>query len=224
MKGVHERYGRLTGALMLAGFTATVASAKEPEFPSEGTPYAQAKASLLRQGLKLAPEKPAHPDPHNRELDCDPPGSTDCQALFLYREKDGWRFYVLVPVDARDRKVGRVRFAWPGDEHDPIPPPEPPGVPKLHGSYDAARKTLRNLGYMPIRAVGEPAHTCANTECKGTLVIREGTCFMDVPDCSMFWRAPDGRVLEVMTAGEIRGGDVYYVTWSTWAKQRWRTE
>ncbi|WP_443747572.1 hypothetical protein [Asticcacaulis solisilvae] len=224
MWGVRKGCGWLISAGVLCGIVATAVFAKEPDFPPNGTPYAQAKASLLRQGLKLAPDKPVHPDPHNRELDCDPPGSTDCQALFLHKEEDGWRFYVLVPVDVRSGKVNDIHFAWRGEGHEAIPPPEPPDVPKLRGSYGAARQKLRKLGYMPIRAVGSPGRTCANEECNRTLVIREGICASDIAVCEMFWRAPDGRILEVMTSGEIRGGDIDYVTWSTWSKQRWTTE
>jgi hypothetical protein len=43
---------------------------------------------------------------------------------------------------------------------------------------------------------------------------------MDIPVCNAFWRSPNGRVLKVMTVGEIRAGVVRYVTWASPQEQR----
>jgi hypothetical protein len=204
-------------ALVLAMFSAR-AQAAELRFPAYGTPFPEAKSLLLRQGLAPAPDKPRRPDRRYPDLDCFH-GSV-CEALFIFRDSDGWGEYVVVLAHPAKALVVDTYFARPADGHPAIPPPEPPDVPKLKGAYFVARQRLRELGYVPMRTVGEAARVCLDVKCHRLGTLPEAQCAMDIPICNTFWRGPDGRVLKVMTIGETRAGNIYYVTWSSHREQR----
>src|ERR1700685_3747488 len=74
------------------------------QFPAKGTPYAEARASLLKHGLVTAHDRDAQwrPDRKFRELNCftaypnvKKQRSVMCRALFLETDKEGWRIYVV---------------------------------------------------------------------------------------------------------------------------------
>lgn len=208
-------------ALILASLIGGEASsaAKEPVFPAVGTPYANARLSLLKQGLKVAPDRAYRPNPIFREADCRPDDrpapstSYACRALFTHKRPDGWRDYVVVWIDANNR-IAHADFAVHMDGLMSIPPPEAADVPKVGPAYMLARRQLRDLGYHPARMKDELAGTtCANLKCKRVLHLPEAECAADVPICNAYWTSPTGRFLKIMTVGEIRGGRVNYEEW-----------
>jgi hypothetical protein len=192
----------------------------QPRLPAVGQPFSEAELDLLGQGLTLAQDTRRIPDSAKPGLRYDRGPPLSCYALFLYRRPDGWGDYIVVSVDPIDKRVTEARFAQFADRLVSIPPPEPPDVPKLKGTYFAARARLRAIGYVPMRTVGEPARVCTDKKCKNLVELPEAQCAMDIPICNTFWRSPKGRVLKVMTIGEIKAGDVYYVIWSTRREQR----
>jgi len=210
----------LIGSELLLGSGAIAVSAPSvPQLPSATMTYAQARALLVQQGLTVAPDKPVQADARFHELDCDEK-LTNCEALFVWKRRDGWGRYVVIFVDRNNRSIVDARFARPMDGHPNIPPPEPADVPTLKGSYFGTRYKLRTLGYKPINAVWGPASVCADIACKALVELPEASCATDVPICNTFWQSPSGRVLRVMTMGEIRAGDIYFVTWSSPQEQR----
>jgi hypothetical protein len=76
-----------------------------------------------------------------------------------------------------------------------LAPPRPADAPQLYGPYLAARSRLVSLGYKPIKSSMRPLRKIWSG------AIAEAECAMDVDACNMNWRAPDGRVLQVSTAG-----------------------
>ena len=82
------------------------------------------------------------------------------------------------------------------------------------GLYARARRRLISMGYTPL------ASTASNEE-RGVDML---PILLDMPEidgctsmgrsmCNAFWRAPDGRVLEVSTTGEPAPGKVDALTW-----------
>jgi len=206
-------------ALILTGLIASKASstAKEPVFPAVGTPYANARLSLLKQGLKVAPDRVHRANPLFREADCRPndrpapSASYACRALFTHRRSDGWRDYVVVWIDT-DNRVAHADFAFHMDGLMSIPPPEAADVPKVGPAYLLARRQLRGLGYRPIRVKTLPGVTCADLKCDHILHLPETECAVDIPVCNAYWKSPGGRFLRVMTLGEFNAR-VYYASW-----------
>lgn len=214
--------GAMAACAMFFGAAPPVHAYVEPRLPKPGVTFLDAKRDLLGQGLTIAPDPRFRAKPREREpgLYCDDGRPAWCEALFLYKRPDGWGDYVVVSVNPVDGRIVEARFAQFADHLLTIPPPEPRDAPKLKGTYFSARKRLRTLGYAPMRtASGEPASVCADTKCKTLVKLPEAQCAMDVPICNTFWLSPNGRVLKVMTVGEIRAGDVYYVTWSSRREQ-----
>ena len=217
--------GWITTTTVLAAISLSLsaragAPEQNPRLPDPGTPYAQAKELLLSQGLKVAPDQAKRPDRRYPELDCSGTAGSACRALFISTTHDGWGQYIVVLVNGSDAKVVSADFARPVDGLLSIPPAEPPDVPEIAGPYLQARHTLRHLGYKPLKMGGDPARVCADRVCRTFLILPEAQCAMDVPICITFWEARNGKVLKVMTIGEIRAGRVYYADWSTRAEWR----
>lgn len=159
--------------------TLTGAPAKDAVFPKAGTPYADARADLLRQGLKIAPDERTYESPEARaalkkkgiiapepipspapqfhEIDCwkldDPrdPG-VHCRALFLETDERGWKTYVIVPIDPESLAAGDIHYPFTVDGLPSIPGPFAKDVPAIRDlTYFAARKVLKSLGFRPAR-------------------------------------------------------------------------
>ena len=154
---------------LLLGVAPPVRAYVKPSLPNVGTPFLDAERDLLRQGLAVAPDRRFPLKPGQRSLHCDQPRAF-CEALFLYKRPDGWGDYVVVSVNPADDRITEAHFAQFADRLLAVPPPEPPDVPNLKGTYFNARKRLRSLGYAPMRiARGDAATVCADIKCK-TLV------------------------------------------------------
>jgi hypothetical protein len=80
--------------------------------------------------------------------------------------------------------------------------PRPADAPQLYGPYLAARSRLVSLGYKPIKS------SMRLFMKNWPDAITEAECAMDADACNMNWRAPDGRVLQVGTAGPLYGDAV----------------
>jgi hypothetical protein len=100
---------------------------------------------------------------------------------------------------------------------------DPLAIPKLPDSYWQARGVLLQLGFMPI-AASEPYKGCLQEMLTGKPV--EGDCprSVDLPEidscsgsgqafCIGYWRSPDGRTLNVTTAGEPQPGAIFSTKW-----------
>ena len=191
----------------------------DPRFPSEGTPYVQARKLLLEQGFHPVRDPrefvAQKPDRHLPEINCGSKYPT-CQALFLYRESDGWQHYAVVLVKRETLQVAAAHFAAPADGLRSIP-----DIPKLRGYYFSARKQLWAIGFkrLPMKW---PSKTCANVKgaCGHLVRMPEATCTSDTAICISFWRSPTGRILKVQTVGDALGGEIYYVSWSTLREQQ----
>ena len=200
----------------------------EPRFPSIGMPYEQAKELLLKQGFRVArdprPLVPQLPDHRHSEINCGGQRPT-CEALFLYRWPNGWQEYAVVLVKPDTLQIVVAEWRSPADGLKSIPPPGAPDVPKLKGYYFSARKHLRALGFAPLK-MRWPSKTCASSKlpCKRLVVMLEANCTSDTAECVSFWRASGGRVLKVQTVGEVFGGRIYFVNWSTQREQQEMSE
>jgi hypothetical protein len=218
-------------ALAHASLAAAQAHHHALRFPAKGTPYALARASLLKQGLAPArdpdvisaaehaarskkglswPEDVPSFDPSFRELHCSKnKDNVYCRALFFETDPSGWRTYVIVEVDPKDHAVTSASYATTADALPPIPPPLARDVPQLKGSYLKARKTLRALGFHPARNRNPmPGDVAREAQCSGT-----GMGF-----CLAYWISRDGRVLCITTIGDYH--KVYYVEWSSWKEMK----
>lgn len=185
---------------------------RDIQYPPEGTPYVKAKQMLLKQGARLAPQKPEKPDARFPELDCR--FDAECRAIFLYRDKWGWDRHVVIWMK---RGATTIESAGvPGDWEALIDTPPPPAadIPKLSGGYLHARRRLVALGYRGL-PVEDAAENCLDDGCKKRVPLPEAYCMGTGLDyCSAYWRAPDGRMLIVVTVGE-RSRRVYRLYWAT---------
>jgi len=196
----------IIGLALCGASAASAAPMRDPSFPPDGTPYAEARRALLRQGLRLSHRRPAHPNAAYRELDCD--GSA-CRALFIFKNSEGWRLFVLADVDAATLRTTHVGFPRRGEDYQAIPPPEPRDVPHLPRDYRKARPALKRLGYRPVRVNDEGSHPWRYPELH---------CFMDIAECDAWWSAPDGRLLKILAVGE-QTHTIYFKTWATRAER-----
>lgn len=195
-------------------------------YPVKGVAYAEARASLLKQGLVITRDKRPlgpfrHPDRRFPEINCRDigrAGNEDCYSLFLETDASGWRHYFIVYVDPKTNTVTEATGPAPIDGLHSIPPPLPSDVPQLKGYYLKARKLLRAQGYTPLK-MSMPSNTCVGRPCR-LVLMPEATCTSDTADCVSFWRAPDRRILKVETVGDESGGNVIYVSWSS--REEWR--
>ena len=228
-------------ACVLFATGTTTASEHHTQFPATGTPYAEARKSLLKQGLTVAhdpedasdakvrmalrkrgisiPEKLSPLDPKFREINCGRlfNKSIYCRALFLESDSRGWRNYVIVQIDPKDKTIVDTRYPSTVDGLPSIPPPLAADVPQLRGSYLKARNTLRALGFKSTRNhwPDEVARVCTDKLCHRTVPLPEAQCAgTGMAPCFAYWISPNNRVLRVNTMGERP--QVYFVEWSTW--------
>lgn len=182
-------------------------------FPAEGTPYAHGRSQLLKQGALPLPEKADHHDSQFKELDCTIESTFSCRAVFIHKQRDGWRVFVVVYTD-RHKNIVSADYPKPVEGLISIPPPIPPDMPPVRGNYLKARAKLRELGFKPARRSGEPAHVCVDRKCDRYVELREATCATDVPLCMTYWTARDGRVLSMELIGEINPR-IYFMAWAS---------
>lgn len=215
-------FGFLIGlALFSASAGPAAARAPDPkvEFPTAGTTYAKAKQSLLAQGAKVAPDQPQAAHTSVKEVDCGEQArgrGSPCRALFIVKDDEGWGQYVVVSLTKDLHVVSAAFGSIRPDLVLPVPPPPPADAPKLSRSYLGARTLLRKAGYEPL-GVEDPVSFCSGPEnariaCR-LRKLRETQCFMDIPICNAFWRAPDGRVLWIEVLGEAPDLSVRYAGW-----------
>lgn len=240
----------ITFILLLVCAPITVVKAKTAQFPAKGTPYLEARASLLRQGLVIAsdprphpnarqraalhklgifaPEQAPFPDKRFREITCrkQRDESVDCTSLFLENYTHGWRNYVVVRIDPKNSTVIEINYPSTVEGLPSIPPPLASDVPPLTGAYLDARKTLRILGFQPVRNhnAGLAGSACFDEHCDRYAVLPETDCSgTGLGFCTAFWISPNKRVLRVTTVGEDhwisyhhwRRPQIYFVQWST---------
>jgi hypothetical protein len=224
MSAMTRRLASLIGvALFSLGVLVGAAMAREraafhgPQFPPVGTPYALARATLLKQGLRIAPDKPKHPDRRFPEIDCGywPSEPARCRALFLWRNPGRWRQYVVVEVDTKSGRITRADFPYGAEGLTAIPPRETADMPKIEGTYLVVRRWLKRHGYHPLPVNGLPGSDCLDKDCKRMITFPEAMCSQGVRVCRTYWRAPNGHVLLVMTQGEGDGGVVYFKSWAS---------
>jgi len=196
----------IIGLALWSGSVAGAVPARDPIFPKVGTRYAEARQSLLRQGLTLSRRKPARPNATFRELDC---SGSACRALFTFKNAEGWRLFVLAEVDPATLRTTYVGLPRHGEDYHAIPPPEPKDIPGLPRDYGKARLLLKRRGYHSVR-VGD--------QDSGPPGYPEMHCFMDIAECDGWWLAPDGRLLKVLAVGEQRR-TIYFKTWATRAER-----
>lgn len=185
-------------------------------FPSAGATYAEARASLLKQGVQPVREKATHHDRRFQELDCSrDTKERPCRAVFLHTQRDGWKVYVVVYThNDSDKTVIDADYPRPVEGLLSIAPPIPPDMPAVRGSYAEARIKLRELGFKPARRSGEPQGICLDRPCNRRIKVSEAQCAMDVPVCIAYWIAPDQRILAISAVGEINPR-IEYMRWST---------
>lgn len=196
----------IVGLALCSASAASAAPARDPSFPVEGTPYAEVRQSLLRHGLKLSHRKPSHLSASYRELDCD---GAACRALFIFKDPQGWRRFVLADVDAATLRTTYVGYPRRGEDYPSIPPPEPRDVPRLPRDYHKARLVLKRLGYHSVRVNDEGSRPWRYPELH---------CFMDIAECDGWWLTPDGRLLKILAVGED-AQTIYFKTWATRAER-----
>jgi hypothetical protein len=180
------------------------ARAEDIHFPAPGAPYAAARATLLKQGLVIAPRRIGHRDHTFHELECDPTWMwhDQCRAIFQFRQADGWLRYARVFVATSDKRVTDAGYPAPIEGLWSVPPPIAADMPSIRGSYLAARKTLRAWGYKPATSGFGPAAYCLDTLCKKLGDLPEAECATDAPLCNAYWKGPQGRILKIETIGE----------------------
>lgn len=200
----------------------------DPILPSKGMPYAEARTMLLKQGLKLSSDARDNPSPDYPEVDC-PKTWTICEGDFLFKDRDGWTYHILVSTEGDPPVVFTANFAHDVDGQPSIAPPEAPDIPKTAKLYGVARRQLLTLGYRPTRASAEPWKACAKAiSSKGHIDCPDDVTLPEVANCSgtglgrcqAYWLAPNGRVLTVLTMGEPQPGHIYYKSWATRAEMR----
>lgn len=208
------------------GLSATYANGPL-NFPPKGTPYPEARMSLLQQGLAVAPDRVEHPDLKFREIGCEHEQNStgrvwqalskiNCAALFLEKDERGWRHYVVVMVDPDSKNVLDVHYPATAEGHPAIPPPLAAGVPQLKGSYLKARTILESQGFRPAEWHGDFRFNsvCADEHCTDYTKLPEVDCSgTGAAFCTAFWIGKNGRVLRVMTIWEHP--QVYFVEWSS---------
>jgi hypothetical protein len=202
--------------------TASAAAQSKTVFPPPGTPYADAKAMLLKQGVRLAPDRARQPNKQFHECDEDSGkwlGKPFCNAYFLESADRGWKYYVIVPVYLGTLTVADVHYPSTPEGHPPIPGPFPKGVPAIRNhTYFAARNILKGLGYRPARNQNSEAgynNRCADPNCKRTVHFNETDCSgTGMAYCTAYWIAPDKRVLRITTIGEFPM--IHFAEWSSW--------
>ena len=235
----------ITSILMLAVVTVHAnAGQGHTQFPAAGTPYAEARASLLKQGLTVArdPEEPraaevrralrrrgievpeALPplDLRFREIECGEQRdkSIYCRALFLEAGSRGWRNYIIVQIDPKDKTIVGTRYPSTVDGLPSIPPPPASDVPQIKGSYVAARRVLLTLGFRPALngPMGVFGRLCSDSKC--STEFAETSCSgTGMAFCFAYWISPHKRVLRVTTIGE-NPPKIYFAQWSTWKDLR----
>lgn len=206
-------------ALLTASTAADWPNDKPIRFPQDGTPYWRAQALLLKQGLKIAPDQPQHPDTTFPE--CDRQGyrwqgkkKAHCIALFLERDKRGWRHYVEVFVDLETRTVLLTDYPSTNAGHPDIPPPLAKDVPQLEGSYFEAREKLKSLGFNPALHLDRNAgHVRRAWDSSDDVVLPEAYCSEGQTVCTSYWTARNGRILKVLSIWETPV--IYHVEWSS---------
>jgi hypothetical protein len=201
--------------LVTAMFTGRAEAAAGIHTPTAGMGYAEVRASLLREGMEIAPDPVRRPDKTFHEIDCDMLGTWHyCEARFLWRQKNGWRQYFVVDVDPNGESVVYAGDPMDAEGLPSIPPPLANDVPQLTGSYLAARAQLKRLGFRPAHRPGEQAHMCPDEACRTAVTVPEAECSgTGLGYCNAYWISRNGRVLEVYTIGEHPS--VHYVSWTT---------
>jgi hypothetical protein len=227
----------LSGLILLA--LATVAAADEPQ---AGESYVRARAALREQGLVPAPDPrpvaPAKaraalkrkgifmsepvpsPAPQFSEINCwrstDPDASeVNCQALYLETDRQGWKKYLIVPIDPQNLTIGSIRRPATVDGLPSIPPPLGKDLPQIKGSYFAARAMLKRLGFRPAQNHNHflTGRTCADRNCKHIRILAEARCSgTGMAFCTAYWISRHHRVLKVTTIWEYP--EVYFAEWS----------
>jgi hypothetical protein len=179
---------------------ASAAKHHELRFPAKGTPYAKARAELLKQGLAIDCDLKPYKKRRHSEADCE-----EDRALFLETDERGWRSYVIVYVDPNDDTVIDAHYPYDVEGLPGIPPPLAADVPQLKGSYRKARRVLQAQGFRPARNHNPvPWDVAPEAQCSGT-----GMAF-----CKAYWISRQGRVLCINTIGE--NYQIYFVEWSAW--------
>ena len=196
-------------------------------FPPKGTTFAEARTSLLEQGLTIAPDRVEHPDPKFREIDCEHERSwtgkiwqllpkINCTALFLETDERGWRHYVVVVVDPESKTVLDAHYPTTAEGHPSIPPPLAADVPQIKGSYFETRTILKSQGFQPAKWHGDFRFNsvCADARCTHYTSLPEVNCSgTGASFCTAFWIGGHGRVLRITTIWEYP--QIYFVEWST---------
>jgi hypothetical protein len=238
----------ITSILILAcvpvGAVYAKADHRTVRFPAKGTPYADARASLLKQGLVITRERRSYSSTKQRvalrkrgiatpeilppldrrfpEIDCWKTYiSVNCRALFLETDKRGWRGYVVVDINPKDKTVTDIRYPYDVEGLPSIPGPLAHDVPQLKGSYLKARNTLRALEFLPARNhdSAEVSRVCSDKRCDRVIALPEAQCAgTGMAPCLAYWISPNNRVLRINTMGEHP--QVYFVEWSTWKDLR----
>lgn len=228
---------------ILVALSQASAAAQTADFPSPGTPYAEVRAALLKQGLQIAPVKRRYdsdeerealkgkgiiapqpvpsPAPQFGEIDCwkldwerDP--GVKCRALFLETVKDGWKQYVVVSIDPKTLMVGDIGYSTTTDGLPSIPPTLAKDVPQIRGPYFASRQMLKAQGFHPARNHKSwwRGTVCTDPDCKRYTTLPEAGCSgTGAAFCIAYWIAKDGRVLKVTTIWEYP--QVYFAAWSS---------
>lgn len=213
----------LPGLMLFASIV--VVEARDLQFPKVGTPYREAKAMLLKQGLFVGPEKVGSPDTRFPEIGCWGQGKQHtCRANFVQTQPDGWGWYVVVQVNSADLRVEYADYAKTVDGLPAIPPPRAKDIPPLAGDYNpGGRDRLRALGFTPIPTLGKPSEVCKDHGCKQYMTLPETVCSgTGMSFCDSFWLAPDKRVLKVTTIGEFPR--IHNLQWSSRGEQRRDTD
>ncbi len=227
-------------ATMISFALAAILGHKDVVFPTPGTPYAEARASLLKQGLTIVTEKQSYVSPKQRAklrkkgiIEPEPMPSSDpkyheidcwkldkeenCRALFLETGERGWKYYVVVSIDPKTNMVSDVHYPATVEALPSIPPPLAADVPQIKGNYFGARKTLKAKGFRPTQNRGDrgSASVCRDKNCKRYTKLPEADCSgTGMGFCTAYWISPDHRVLKVTTIGEYP--EVYFAEWSSW--------
>lgn len=204
-----------------------VAAVDEPETGEFSDPrysgfYPVVRGRLFADGYRLAGEDVENPHHQHRELDCwQQRTDNQCRAVFKRTDSDGWTRYLIVEADRGSLRTSRADAPYTVEGHPAEPPPPPADAPSLPDDYAGARQTLLAAGYSP-RVSAEPFLVCREwfegdepMECEPTEILPEVESCSGTgrAHCSALWNSPDGRVLEVTTAGEPQPGGVWHVEW-----------
>jgi len=96
------------------------------------------------------------------------------------------------------------------------PPPIPSELPKVRGSYLAAREKLVELGFKPATIRNENLSTriCADEKYEKCMAVREAECAVDAGACIVFWKNREGVPLKINLEGEI-DPVIDYMNWAS---------